>query len=127
MGHLANRWNPPALVLPQIQSHRMPWEKPRFITWFEANVRGKFKQGDFVTRIETQPNVFQVPFYFEVMYVNELYYTIEFNQVCQEPSCIHIKGRSGEVLKRCPSELRQLTVEELQLVDLQNTQAQGFC
>ena len=134
MGEFGNRWGKglsliPQQQHPQLQARLMPWTKVQFIKWFEENVKGKFNEGDLVTRIEyapyTNPNI--IPYYFEVLYVNELYSSIEYNQVCQEPSCLHVKGRSGDILKRCPSELRHLTEEELQIVYLQNTQAQGSC
>lgn len=135
MGEVGERWRnargqwqrPPEVVRPPIQTNLMPWDKVSFSKWFDNNVQGKFKVGDLVTRIEVQPNTTHTPvYYFEVAYLNELYYTCAWNNLLNEPSCIHIRGRSGETLHRSPKELRQLTVEEVALVNLQNIEAQGF-
>jgi hypothetical protein len=116
LDNLSSRW---------ADKKRCGWTKVEFITWFENNVRGKFKQGDLITWKHTPelPNV--VPYIFDIVYINELHYNVDMDKLTNEPCVLHCKSTSKAISYRCPAEMRLLTEKELALVNLQNTKAQG--
>lgn len=106
------------------------WSKLEFNKWFADNVEGKFKIGELYTANHLPVKVGAGPqWWYEVTYLEETYNTAKFHAFVKEPLVIHSevfpRTKPRTYRKHAPATLRPLTMEEKQLVYLQNTTPQG--
>lgn len=100
--------------------------KMEFSKWLEKNVCSTYVKGDRLTFATTPTIPNQAPpVVYELIYINELWYNNEWDDVVKEPACLSVRSINGVVLSKCPSIMRKLTEEELNLVNLSNTPPQG--
>lgn len=97
-------------------------------TKFIEDVKTKFKVGDFVCFAHFQPIADQLPgMIYRLEAINELWYDCVIDETSGQPRCVFIRGlmpgHSGFL--SIPGTLRQLTEQEKQLVDLQNSPTHG--
>lgn len=116
---------PPALVLlPPAElkpfNGKCPWAKIEYSRWIEE-VKSQFAVGDLVTlrSVITSPSKW-IPYYYEIVGINELHYTCDWNAHLREPEAIMVNTSGNFLLHKCPSILRKLTPEEINRVRLSN-------
>jgi hypothetical protein len=99
--------------------------KLEFDRWLDTNVRNKFKVGDRVCMnvMPILPN--NVPYFYTVSFINELWYNAKWDSLAGEPSVVACDFPQGGTTTRAPSTLRLLTEEENKLANLRDTKAQG--
>lgn len=114
----------PAPAGPQFGFVPVPWTKARFIAFTEA-AQALYPIGSLVTlrHVMVIPN--QIPrWLFEVVYISELYHDTQFDAIVGEPRGFVLRPFDGSSnVTKCAGTLRQLTKEELALVDLSNKKA----
>ena len=111
----------------EVNLHEAGWSKLDFNDWFTQNVQNKFAVGDLICylHIPVRPNV--IPFYWKIEYINELFNVAKYDCVLKEPNVLHCKGMNDSWIYKCPSAVRKLTKEEMELVNLQNSKPLGHC
>jgi hypothetical protein len=117
-------------TLPQDTLTSSQWSKLEYNKWYADNVQNKYKIGDLLTSGHVPVKLGIAPFFwFEVTYLEETYSTAKFHDYIKEPTVIHTevmpRTKPRTYRKHCPASLRHLTMEEKQLVYLQNTEPQG--
>ena len=122
---LTQRRTETPLLLSRPEFIPISWDKIEFIIWFEGHVRDKFKAGDKVTFSHVPVQARVAPICMTIRYVQELYNAAQFSTRQNEPAVISVVHFGGQTTLKCPCELRLLTKEEIALVDLQYTKAQG--
>lgn len=104
---------------------RCNWSKERYAAWIENVVKTKFKKGDLVTFASCPPMPNVLPFNMEITYLHEMHHYVEYDEQLLEPRAITCRTLASTYEFKCPSTLRLLTKEELDLVNLSNKKAYG--
>lgn len=117
-----------ALLSPprQTTSEVMPWTKARFSN-FADGIKILHPVGSYVTLKNTLAVPNTLPRWtFKVLYISELYNDTHFDTVTQEPVLLHLEPvDGGGIIRKCAGHVRALTEEEMKLVNLSNTKAEG--
>lgn len=104
------------------------FDKRRFAIHVE-NVRRSFKLTDKITYASIPEVYGELPSaLYELVYIQELWYDVEFDSSIQEPRVLLVKNLnylSNTYVSVAASRMRQLTSMELSLVDLRNQPVQG--
>jgi hypothetical protein len=120
-----NRQAQQALPPPPVGEMTVPWDKMQFMRWMNQHVYGRYAVKDLLTYeyIPDQEN--KVPVHMELMHINEMHHLVKWDRYKAEPKVLCCRNQSGNIVDWAPSSVRKLTAKEIELVNLQNTQAQG--
>lgn len=100
------------------------WTKVKFAQWI-TGVQERFKKGQLVSLAIITPIAHIAPFYFTVEDIHEIQKFCPWDKVANEPACILVRTKAGDLYRKSPNVLRPLTEAELQLVNLQDTKPAG--
>jgi hypothetical protein len=104
------------------------FDKRRFALHIE-NVRRHFSVGDRVTYASIPVIQGEPPSaLYEIVYIQELWYDVEFDDVVQEPRALLLRNlnyMSNTFVSATASRMRKLTTMEASLVDLRDKPVQG--
>ena len=100
---------------------RSTWDKITYSKWIET-VKEKYKIGDYLCldHAYVYPDG-RLPFWYELVGIEEIHFTAEWDYYHREPACLTVRTESGMLLKKAPVAVRHLTEEEIVCVRLQNT------
>jgi hypothetical protein len=104
----------------------LEWTKLQYSLWIE-NVKRHYAVGDLVTLWQIPFQVDHAPEYWIVSYINECHRDVVFDVEIRQPSAITLRNPNGQLVRKCPAVLRQLTAKEIELVNLLNMPISGTC
>lgn len=124
-------YTPPALQTVDrrpVTAQPKGFDKRRFALHIE-NVRKHFGVGDRVTYASIPVMQGEPPSaLYEIVYIQELWYDVEFDDVVQEPRALLLRNlnyMSNTFVSATASRMRKLTTMEASLVDLRDKPVQG--
>ena len=101
-------------------SRKTAWPKMVYADWVER-VKKEHKVGDLITLTINEYKQNVIPYYYEITGIGEIHYLVDFDTYFNEPMAIHCLTQHNFAVSKCPSAIRKLTPEEMQLVHLQHT------
>lgn len=92
---------------------------------FVEEVKQIYAPDEYITFKNVVPFAGQLPVHYKISCIDELHFTVKYNELYKEPACLVCKKLTGDFIHLCPKEIRKLTTEELNLVNILNQKQAG--